>query len=136
MEPRGLSFFRVLTLRTIQLVGEDVAYRRNFTHVKTHRKVMSDSRKFPGNFCPPLLQWGSSKRYNFCSIGSLLSLEKYVRQKFSFCLFSKENFDFVCFPPFLPLFFKKVGVFWKKMHLLVGNRQTQKNSKKMKCLSV
>ena len=85
------------------------------TYVKTQRKVMSDSRKFFPKFCPPPpFTVGSSKRYNFFSIGSLLSLEKYVRQKFSLCLFSKKQFDFVCFPPFLPLFFKKVGLFCLK----------------------
>ena len=50
---------------------------------------------------------------NFFSIWSLLSLEKYVRQKYSLCLFSKKNFEFVCFPPFYHLFSKKWAFFAK-----------------------
>ena len=108
------------------------------SHVKTQRKVMSDSRELFVIFCPPppLLQWGSSKRYNFFSIGSLLSLEKYVRQKFSLCLFSKTFLEFVCFPPLLPPFFKRCRHFWLKLRILVGNTQTKIFFKKMKCLSV
>ena len=63
-------------------------------YIKTQRKVMSDSRKFFANFC------------NFFSIGSLSGLEKYVSHKFSLCLFSKKNLEFVCFPPFYPFFQK------------------------------
>ena len=54
---------------------------------------------------PPPVTALTSKCHNFFSIGSLLSLEMYVRQKFSLCLFSLKNFDFVCFPPFLNVFF-------------------------------
>ena len=98
---------------------------------------MSDSRELFATFCPPpLLQWESSKRYNFFSIGSLLSLEKYVRQKFSLCQFSKNVLKFVCFPPFLPPFFKKCGHFWLKLRILMVNRQTITFFKKMKSLSV
>ena len=90
-------------------------------------------RKFHAKFCPPprLLQWGSSKLYNFFSIGSLLSLEK-----FSFCLFSEKKLEFVCFPPFLPAFFKKVGLFLPKIAYIDG-KQTNQNiflNDRFKCL--
>ena len=59
-------------------------------HVKNHRKVVSD---LPGKivpFPPPVMSviTLTSKCHNFFSIGSLSSLEMYVRQKFSLCLFS------------------------------------------------
>ena len=58
-----------------------------YKYVKNHRKVVSD---LPGKivpFPPPVITL-TSKCHNFFSIGSLSSLEMYVRQKFSLCLFS------------------------------------------------
>ena len=86
-------------------------------------RILGNSRSI---FLPrPLLQWGSSKQYNFFSSGPLLSLEKYVRQKFSLCLFSKNKFEFVCFPSIYAILGKKDQLFWKKEVKRVGNRQTQ-----------
>ena len=51
---------------------------------------MSLFRDFLEGFPPPPLTGLSSKCHNFFSIWSLLSLEKYVRQKYSLCLFSKK----------------------------------------------
>ena len=55
-------------------------------YIKNHPKVVSD---LPGKivgFLPVTAL--TSKCHTFFSIGSLLSLEMYVRQKFSLCLFS------------------------------------------------
>ena len=46
------------------------------------------------------VKWGPSKRYIFFSIKSLLSLKKYVRQKFSFCMFP-NGFCGICLSPIL-----------------------------------
>ena len=105
-----------------------------FCDVKTQRKVLSLFSGFSGRF-PPYLLCCLQNTINFCSIWSLLSLEKYVGQKFSLCLFSKK-IEFVCFPPFLPPYFKKVGLFCLKERILMGNRQTKIFYKKMKGLGV
>ena len=91
---------------------------------------------FSARFPPPSLTGLSSKCHNFFSTWSLLSLEKYVRQKYLLCLFSKMFFEFVCFPPFLPCFWPKNAFFGLKSRILMGNRQTKNFFKKIKSLSV
>ena len=54
---------------------------------------------------------GLQNSITFFSTGSLLSLEKYVRQKFLLCLFSKNNLEFVWFPPYYHLFSKNLVFF-------------------------
>ena len=72
-------------------------------------------------FPSPQLTGLSLKFHNFFSIWSLLSLEKYVRQKYSLCLFSKFCFEFVCFPPFYPLF-SKIEYFLPKITYIDGKQ--------------
>ena len=82
---------------------------------------------FSAVFPPPLVTGLSSKCHNFFSIWCLLSLEKYVRQKYSLCLFSKKKFELVyLFPTILPSFFKTLSIFCQKLRILMGNRQTKK----------
>ena len=67
---------------------------------------MLDSWKFLAKFCLPLLLWVPSKQYKFFPIESLLSLEKYIRQKV---------FTLSVLHPFLQLFAaSKVGRFCLK----------------------
>ena len=90
-------------------------------YIKTQQKVVSLFRDFLEGF-PPLLTGLSSKCHNFFSIWSLLSLEKYVRQKYLLCLFSKKKR--VClFPTIFTLLFQKVESFLPKI-AYIGEKQT------------
>ena len=86
---------------------------------------------FSGRF-PPLLTGLSSKCHNVFSIWSLLSLEKYVRQKYSLCLFSK-NFFWVClFPTIFTSFFQKIESFLPKITYIGGKQTNYKKNFKWK----
>ena len=103
-----------------------------------HQKPTKGGVGFAWKNCwvpPPLVTTLTSKCHNFFSIESLSSLEMYVRQKFSLCLFSQNKFDFVCFPLFLPCFWPKNAFFGLKSRILMGNRQTKtfKKKKNFKC---
>ena len=79
----------------------------------------------------PLLMVLSSKWHNFFSIWSLLSLEKYVAQKFS--LLSVYQIFWGSFSvshPLLP-FPPKLNLFCIKLHLLVSNKQAKKKNPKI-----
>ena len=79
--------------------------------VKTQQQVVSLFRDFLQG--SPILTGLSSKCHNFFSIWSLLSLEKYVRQKYSLCLFSKKIW--VClFPTIFTLLFQKNWILFAK----------------------
>ena len=66
---------------------------------------------------PPLCDF-TLKWFNFFSIGRISGLEKYVMFQHQVCLFSRNCFDFVCFPRFWPknnnfwLFFNLNGLHW------------------------
>ena len=86
---------------------------------------------FSGRFHPPLTRL-SSKCHNFFSIWSLLSLEKYVWQKYSICLFSKKNFECVYFSPILLYFSKKLSPFLPKIAYINGKQTNYKKFFKWK----
>jgi hypothetical protein len=83
----------------------------------------------------PLLTGLSSKYHNFFSIWSLLSLEKYVWQKYSLCLFSKRILSLSVSHHFYSPFPKKMSAFCQKLRVLAGNRQTTKKilNEKFEC---
>ena len=75
---------------------------------------------------PPPLTVLSSKCHNFFSIWPLLRLRKYVRQKFSLCLFSKKQ-NWIClFPTLFTPFFQKLESFLPKI-AYIGGKQTNWN---------
>ena len=95
-------------------------------NVKTQRKVVSLFREFLEG--SPVLTGLSSKCHNFFSIWSLLSLEKYVRQKYSLCLFSKKKHLSLSVSHHFTLVFQKLSPFCPKLRILAGNRQTTKKN--------
>ena len=92
-----------------------------FEHNKTQRKVMSLFRDFLEGSPPPHLPDCLQNAITFFSIWSLLSSEKYVRQKPSLCLFSKNNLSLSVFHHFT-LFLKNESFLPKITY--IGGKQT------------
>ena len=58
------------------------------------------------------------------NFGWISGLEKYVMSQHKVCLFSRNVFDFVCFPRFFGKKTAIFGYFLSKWPVLVGNRQS------------
>ena len=62
--------------------------------------------ELPPPLCELTLKWS-----NFFPIGWISGLEKYVMFQYQVCLFSRKDFDFVCFPRFLAKKHQMLAIF-------------------------
>ncbi len=73
--------------------------KNDFMMSKTNERWCRIFGKLSRIIPPPVSQWWKNW-HNFFSIGQILPKKFLVRQKYSLCLFSKKQIDFVFFPRF------------------------------------
>ena len=99
------------------------------TFLSNTSKPNERSCRFFGIFwkVPPYLPDCLQNAITFFLFGLCWVWKSMLDKSIHFVCFPKKN-KFVCFPPFLLSFFKKLSPFCQKLRILAGNRQTTKQN--------